>query len=73
MNRQQSNMIPGGQPNQAMQMMQNYAQFRKQFYEQNQNPDPKAAFDQFVMQNGLNNQQIQQAMNIAQMFGFRFN
>lgn len=73
MSRPQQNFIPGGQPNQAMQMMQNYAKFRQEFYQQNPNPNPKAAFNQFVMQNGLNNQQIQQAMGIAQQFGFRFN
>ena len=70
MNRQQS-FIPGQQnQNQAMQMMQQYQQFRKDYLAQNQNPDAKSAVMDMVG-GQMNNPALQQAMQIARMCGFK--
>lgn len=72
MSRQQQNYIPGQQNNNVMNMMQKYQQFKKDYYEQNPNPDPKSAVMQMVQNGQIGNPQLQQAMSIAQMFGCRF-
>lgn len=66
-----NNFIPQGGQNPAQIMMQ-FNQFRKDFYAQNgPNADPKAAFTQYAQANNVDQNQINQAMQLARSFGFK--
>lgn len=66
-----TNFIPQGGQNPAQLLMQ-FQQFKKDFYEQNgQNADPKAAFMQYAQSNGIDQNTINQASALARQFGFK--
>lgn len=74
--RRQQNFIPGQQRNNnpfgnAQKMMQDYSKFRQEYLEQNKNPDPKGAVMGMVQSGQIQNNALQQAMSMAQMFGFK--
>ena len=66
-NRQQGNNPFGN----AQEIMGKYQQFKQDYLAQNPNPDPKGAVMGMVQNGQVNNQALQQAMGMAQMFGFK--
>ena len=66
-----NNYIPQGGNNPAQLLMQ-FKQFKKDYYEQNgANADPKAAVMQYVQQNGVDQNTMHQAMNLANQLGIK--
>ena len=72
MNRSQGFIPNQNNPfNNAQQMMQQYQQFRQDYLAQNQKPDPKGAVMSMVQNGQIGNPALQQAMQTAQMMGFK--
>lgn len=62
---------PNNPFNNAQQIMQQYQQFKQDYYAQNPNPDPKGAVMGMVQNGQIGTPALQQAMGMAQQFGFK--
>lgn len=61
--------IPQGGQNPAM-LLSQFQQFKKDYYAQNgANADPKAALQQYVQQNGIDQNMMNQATNLGKQLG----
>ena len=65
-----SNYIPQGGQNPAM-LLSQFQQFKKDYYAQNgANADPKEALMQYVRQNGVDQNMMNQATILGKQLGF---
>ena len=65
-----SNYIPQGGQNPAM-LLSQFQQFKKDYYAQNgANANPKDALMQYVQQNGVDPNMMNQATNLGKQLGF---
>ena len=66
----QSNYIPQGGQNPAT-LLSQFQQFKKDYYAQNgANANPKEALMQYVQQNGVDPNMMNQATNLGKQLGF---
>lgn len=66
----QPNYIPQGGINPAQLLMQ-FQQFKKDYYANNPNPDPKSACMQVIQENGIDPSVVNAGLGLAQQLGFK--